>query len=134
MNNICAAIGRAQLSKFNSDLGLLRKKYANMYIDELKDIGDITLFPLNTKTAVPHIFPIIVKNGKRDALQIFLLDKGIETGVQYKPNHLLTKFNAGYSLPNAEWLYKNILSIPLHSRLSLYEIAYVIEKIKEFFT
>jgi dTDP-4-amino-4,6-dideoxygalactose transaminase len=133
MNNICAAIGRAQLSRFNSELGKARKEYSNMYIEKLRDIDDIVLFPLNTRTAVPHIFPIIVKNNKRDALKSFLLEKGIETGIQYKPNHLLTKFNAGYSLPNAEWLYRNMLSIPLHPRLSLDDTSYVVEKISEFF-
>jgi dTDP-4-amino-4,6-dideoxygalactose transaminase len=132
MSNVCAAIGRAQLSRFNSELKSLRQKFSKMYIDGLKDLKNIQLFPIDACTAVPHIFPIIVKNGIRDELKTYLLEKGIETGVQYKPNHLLTKFNRGYSLPNAERLYENILSIPLHPRLSEDDVQYVIEKIKEF--
>jgi dTDP-4-amino-4,6-dideoxygalactose transaminase len=131
MSNICASIGRAQLSRFNSELKPPRQKYSKMYMDELKNLKNIQLFPIDVDTAVPHIFPIIVKNGMRDALKAYLLEKGIETGVQYKPNHLLTKFNRGYSLPNSEQLYANILSIPLHSKLSEDDVLYIIENIKK---
>jgi dTDP-4-amino-4,6-dideoxygalactose transaminase len=131
MSNVCAAIGRAQLSRFNSELKPLRQKYSKMYINGFMDWENIQIFPIDADTAVPHIFPIIVKNGMRDKLKAYLLEKGIETGVQYKPNHLLTKFNKGYSLPNAEKLYANILSIPLHPRLSENDVQYVIENIKE---
>jgi dTDP-4-amino-4,6-dideoxygalactose transaminase len=133
MSNISAAIGRAQLSRFNTDLGLKRKKYANMYINELQNLENIRLFPINAKTAVPHIFPIIVKNGKRNDLKNFLRDYDIESGVQYKPNHLLTKFNRGYDLPNVMSIYESILSIPLHPRLSETDVLYIIGKIRKFF-
>jgi dTDP-4-amino-4,6-dideoxygalactose transaminase len=132
MNNIAAAIGRAQLAKFHK-IREGRQKNANMYIENLSEINEIQLFPINTKTAVPHIFPIIIKNEKRDELKAFLLEKGIETGIQYKPNHLLSYFNRGYDLPNACRLFKNILSIPVHPLLCENEAWYVIDCIKEFF-
>jgi dTDP-4-amino-4,6-dideoxygalactose transaminase len=132
MNNICASIGRTQLSRFHGELKPLRQKYSKMYMNGLKNLKNIQLFPINADTAVPHIFPIIIKNGMRDALKAYLLENGIESGIQYKPNHLLTKFNRGYSLPNSERLYASILSIPLHPKLSEDDVLYVIERIRGF--
>ena len=132
MNNISAAIGRVQLEKF-SEIRRLRQRNANMYLQQLADIPEIQLFPINAKTAVPHIFPIIVKNNRRNELQQYLADAEIETGVQYKPNHLLSFFNMGYSLPNAEKLYSEILSLPVHPLVSEKDVEYVIENIRKFF-
>ena len=132
MNNICAAIGRAQLAKFEK-IRELRCKYANIYLEELKNIEELQLLPINTTTGVPHIFPIIVKSQTSDGLKNFLLANNIGCGTQYKPNHLLTYFNRGYNLPNAEWLYKHMLSIPLHPMLSIENVYYIINKIKEYF-
>ncbi|MDR2667259.1 MAG: DegT/DnrJ/EryC1/StrS family aminotransferase [Holosporales bacterium] len=132
MNNIAAAIGRVQLAKFHI-IQEKRQKNANMYIENLSDIEGIRPLPINVKTAVPHIFPIIITNGKRDELKAFLSEKGIETGVQYKPNHLLSYFNRGYDLPNACNFYESILSIPVHPLLREDEVLYVIDCIKEFF-
>lgn len=132
MNNIAAAIGRAQLAKF-SEIRMLRQRNANMYLTGLANMPEIQLFPINAKTAVPHIFPIIVKNGRRDELQKYLADAGIETGVQYKPNHLLSYFNMGYALPNAEKLYSEILSLPIHPFVTEDDMAYIISNIQIFF-
>ena len=132
MNNISAAIGRAQLAKF-PEIRRLRQRNANMYLESLADVPGIQLFPINATTAVPHIFPIMVKNGRRDELQQHLADAGIETGVQYKPNHLLSYFNMGYSLPNAEKLYTEILSLPVHPLVTEADVGYVIENIENFF-
>ena len=132
MNNIAAAIGRAQLAKF-PEIRRLRQRNASLYLEKLKDIFEIQLFPINARTAVPHIFPIIVKDGKRDELKAFLAGAGIETGVQYKPNHLLSYFDLGYKLPNAERLYREILSLPVHPFVSEDDIEYIILNVRKFF-
>ncbi|MDR1289400.1 MAG: DegT/DnrJ/EryC1/StrS family aminotransferase [Holosporales bacterium] len=132
MNDISAAIGRAQLAKFPL-IKQKRQANARIYMDRLLPISQISLFPINAKTAVPHIFPIIVKNGRRDDLKDFLARNGIETGIQYKPNHLLSLFNLGYNLPKAMKLYGSILSIPVHPLLSEEDITFVANCIKKFF-
>ena len=132
MNNLCAAIGRAQLVKFDQ-ISARRCKYAEMYLNGLNNINEMQLFPINIKTAVPHIFPVIIKNNKRNELQQYLLDNNIGSGVQYKPNHLLSYFNLGYNLPNAEWIYRHVLSIPLHPLLHTEDVEYIIETIRRFF-
>ena len=132
MNNISAAIGRAQLAKFPK-IRELRQRNVKSYTIALNNILDVQLLQINFKTAVPHIFPVLIKNGKRDLLKNFLAEKGIETGIQYKPNHLLTYFNLGYDLPNSMKFYSEILSLPIHPLLSEEDIEYVIENIKLFF-
>ncbi|MDR0695603.1 MAG: DegT/DnrJ/EryC1/StrS family aminotransferase [Holosporales bacterium] len=133
MNNIAAAIGRAQLARF-SEIKARRLRNSETYVSAFSALEEVKLLPINTETAVPHIFPILVKNQKRNALKAFLDTNGIETGVQYKPNHLLTYFNLGYDLPNSMKLYGQILSIPLHPLLSEDDVTYVTDKVLEFFS
>jgi dTDP-4-amino-4,6-dideoxygalactose transaminase len=133
MNAIAASIGRSQLAKFPK-LAAKRKQIADLYLKSFSDLSEfIQCFPIDTSRTVPHIFPIIVKNGKRDDLKKFLMENKIESGVQYKPNHLLKLFDLGYSLPNAEKLYSSMLSIPLHPRLELYDVEFVINNVRSFF-
>lgn len=131
MGNLCAAIGRAQLSRINF-IGNIRCSVAARYASELNGLPHIRLLPINYETAIPHIFPIIVNEGLRNDLMQYLLSHDIGCGVQYKPNHLLTYFNRGYSLPNTEKLYGQLLSIPLHPMLSNDDVTTVIEIVKEW--
>jgi len=68
---------------------------------------------------VPHIQPVRIDSGHRDLVRARLLSEGIETGIHYKPNHLLAYYGGGaVSLPCAERLYTELLSLPLHPGLS----------------
>ena len=49
---------------------------------------------------------------------IFFDGHGIQFGIQYFPNHLLTYFRSGYSLPVTEKIYDEVFSIPLHPQLT----------------
>ena len=77
---------------------------------------------LNYGPIVPHIFPAFIAGGKRDALREALKAENIESGIHYKPNHLLTLFGGGkISLPVAEELYAQMLTLPLHCELTAAE-------------
>ena len=131
MGNIMAAIGRVQLKK----IPYIRKKRQGLafnYINAFKDMEEIELLNLDWKNIIPHIFVIKVKNNKRNSLKQFLEAQGIECGIHYKPNHLLSKYNLGYSLPTAERLYEQILTLPLHLDLSKDDQEFIIEKIITF--
>jgi dTDP-4-amino-4,6-dideoxygalactose transaminase len=83
---------------------------------------------------VPHIQPVRVLRGKRDALRTFLEERKIGTSIHYKPNHLLTFYGGGrVSLPLTEKLYREILTLPLHPGLSDEDVEYVCESVKAFF-
>ena len=130
MSNIMAAIGIAQLSRINGFISK-RKELARLYVDLLKDVDEVDYLKFDFDDVTPYVFVIKAKN--RDGLRNFLLENGIETGIHYKPNHLLTKFNTSYSLPRSEKIYNEILTLPCHFDLEMGDIKFIVNKIRTFY-
>ena len=75
-----------------------------------------------------------VLGGRRDALFQFLMDRNIETGVAYIPNHFHSFYREeGAVLPETEKAFKEILSLPLHFEISDEDVRQVIYNVKQFF-
>lgn len=86
-----------------------------------------------------HVFHLfVVRCSQRDELKQFLAEKGIQTGIHYPvPLHLTGAYQAmgapGLgSLPVAETLAAEILSLPMYAELSDEHISYLISAINEF--
>jgi dTDP-4-amino-4,6-dideoxygalactose transaminase len=77
-----------------------------------------------------HIYCIQCE--QRDDLNIYLKDKGIGTGVHYRPIHLYRCYGNIPHLPTAERAFKRILSLPMHPGLSDEDVDYVIDCIRAF--
>jgi dTDP-4-amino-4,6-dideoxygalactose transaminase len=123
MSNIFAAIGRIQLGRLDREFAPARIALARQYRRALADMPGIALFDTDLGAVVPHIQPVRVLNGRRDAVRDALERAGIQTGIHYKPNHLLTLFGGGkIRLPVTERLYEEILSLPLHPGVTLDEV------------
>jgi dTDP-4-amino-4,6-dideoxygalactose transaminase len=118
MSNIFAAIGRVQLRRFEKEFAISRKNIAKKYSRLLKNNTNIKLIEMDYENIVPHIFPILIKGGKRDQLFDKLKENGIQCGMHYKPNHLLTKYKTSYSLPVTEKAYDQVLTLPLHPEIT----------------
>ena len=133
MSNLFAAIGRAQLKKLDLVFGPKRKKIARLYREELSNIDGLSLFNANLNEQIPHIQPVRITNGKRDLVIETLKKHQIETGIHYKPNHLLSLYrdNIKNNLPVTEKLYSEILSLPLHPNLETKDIIKISNLIKE---
>jgi dTDP-4-amino-4,6-dideoxygalactose transaminase len=131
MSNLMAAIGREQLKKIDR-FSAHRKQCVTRYRHELKDVPDLTLLDLDYDNIVSHIFVVCVKHGRRDALMEYLRASGIECGIHYQPNHLLSYFSTKYPLPVAEALGEELLSLPLHAALTEEEQNIVIATVREF--
>jgi dTDP-4-amino-4,6-dideoxygalactose transaminase len=132
MSNLLAAIGRVQLKRFD-EFRRARQTIAQRYQNELTGIKGLELLPADYKTVVPHLFPVRVKNGKRDPLRGALSGHNIETGLHYYPNHRLKFFRRpGLSLPCTDMVYDEILSLPLHPGLTRGDQTRVIRTIQEF--
>ncbi|HLF70732.1 MAG TPA: DegT/DnrJ/EryC1/StrS family aminotransferase [Dehalococcoidia bacterium] len=115
MSDIMAAMGRVQLRRFESEFRPMRIYLGQRYQAALKDAEHVRTLPLEYGPIVPHIFPIYITNGARDRVREALAQRGIETGIHYKPNHLLSLYGAGdESLPVSERLYEEMLTLPLH--------------------
>ncbi|HZE22127.1 MAG TPA: DegT/DnrJ/EryC1/StrS family aminotransferase, partial [Desulfobaccales bacterium] len=133
LSNLFAALGRVQLERFESEFKPRRIALAQKYRAALAGAAGIRLLQGDPGPIVPHIFPIRVVNGKRDELRQFLTDRGIETGIHYKPNHLLSYFGGGQgTLPVTEKLYEELLTLPLHPELTDADLDQVIMSVQEF--
>ncbi len=124
MSNIMAAIGRTQLKKF-STFKTKRQQLAKQYIQRLSNIKSIRVFNFDFDDVVPHIFVVRILTKQRDEVRELLNKRGIQTGIHYKPNHLLAYYKSDYSLPNTEKFYSEIITLPLHSDLSHEEVDYI---------
>ena len=135
MSDLMAAMGRVQLRRFATDMQPKRIELGRRYQRLLAGIGHVRTLPLEYGSTTPHIFPIYLENGTRDALRAALAEVGIETGIHYKPNHLLTRFGAGTeSLPVAEQLYREMLTLPLHPELTEAQQDEIVEIVRRVST
>lgn len=136
LDEIQAAFLNIKLKKIN-EMTRKRVKIANIYLKELKNIGDIILPAVEKDVySVFHIFPI--RTRYRDKLREFLTNNGIGTSVHYPiPPHLQKAYSyLGYKkgdFPIAERLAKTSLSIPIYPEIKAEQIEYVIEKIKQYY-
>ena len=135
MSNLFAAIGAVQLKRLDGEFAPARQRLARAYHEALRWIPWIALFPDDYAEIVPHIFPVRVLGGRRDSLREHLANCGVESGVHYYPNHLLSFYGgrAG-ELPVTERLFGELLSLPLHPGLTEAQQGSVIEGIKEFYS
>ena len=133
MSNVLAAIGRVQLKRFVSEFAPQRVALATRYRQRLGSVPGLALLQTELGPVVPHIQPLRVMDGRRDALRTHLLGKGIESGIHYKPNHLLTLFGGGRtSLPITEKLYGELVSLPLHPGLQIADVDRVCDAVLKF--
>lgn len=129
MSNINAAIGRAQLKKVAGFVDL-RRALARQYRTLLK--APVQPIMVDLTTVAPHIFPILVPAEQRDAFQEYLKAHEIETGLHYKPNHLLSRYR-GTGCPNAEVMWAQMLTLPLHCNMTLADVDHIATAVNTFF-
>lgn len=133
LSNLFAAVGRVQLQRFEGEFKPRRIELAQKYRSALTGAPDLKFFQGDPGPIVPHIFPIRVVNGKRDGLRQFLQDRGIESGIHYKPNHLLSFYGGAKGLlPVTERLYEELLTLPLHPGLRDEDVDHTIAAVMEF--
>lgn len=130
MSNLNAAIGRVQLSRLMSEFAPRRIALAQRYQEELAGLDGVRLPGLDYGNVVPHIFPIRLPVDRRDAIRSRLDEGGVETGIHYKPNHLLSFYREeGLHFPVAEEAFAGLLSLPLHVDLTDDEQGTVIREL-----
>lgn len=134
MSDIMAAIGNSQLFKLD-EFAKKRRELAKAYDLYFKKSRFFTTLIRDYDVVVPHIYPLIIsKEINRNLFQDFLLKKNIQTGIHYKPNHLLSYFSKKDNLPltNTESIYKNIVTMPLHPDLNFNDLNYIFSSISAF--
>ena len=130
MSNINAAIGLEQLKKIKF-IEKKRKSLAKFYDQNLQEIKNVESFSQNYNDVLPHIFPVLFSNNQiRNKIRDELKNSGIETGLHYKPNHLLKFYNSNNKLKISEDIYKRILTLPLHIDLTYRDIEKICKIIR----
>ena len=137
MTDIAAAIGLEQLKKIDS-FNAKRIENAKCLNEGLKDIEAIETPVLKDGCKhVYHQYTIKIKDGKRDELSDYLIENGIGNGIYYPIplyNQVLYK-ELGYNqaLPVTDEIVEEVLSLPIHAKLTQEDLDYIIKTIKEFF-
>lgn len=134
MTDIMAALGLVQLKRYPELLNR-RKAIIERYDDALKPLGVHTLLHYSDQwissghlylTRIPGISP-----EPRNDIIMQMTEAGISCNVHYKPLPMHTAYkNLGFNIidfPNAYAQFANEITLPLHTRLSDDDVAYVID-------
>lgn len=138
MTDIMAAIGLRQLDRYE---GLLarRKEIIQKYDAMCDELGVMHLnhYTENAKSS-GHLYLTRIPGATdeiRREIIIKLAEMGVSTNVHYKPLPMMTAYkNLGWDIkdfPNAYAYYENLITLPLHTKLSDEEVEYVGECYKK---
>jgi len=139
MTDIQAALGLSQLKRYKETLKF-RETIFNRYLINLKNNTNCILpkFDINKIKSAYHLFPVRV-NGfnedQRDRLIAYMKEQGIATNVHFKPLPMMTAYrNLGFSIedyPNAFKVYENVITLPVHQKLSLNDVDYITDNFQQ---
>jgi dTDP-4-amino-4,6-dideoxygalactose transaminase len=136
LDEINAAVGLEQVEHVER-WGAERNAAAQRYAELLGDVEQITV-PAEPEagTHVYHLY--VIRTPDRDALQSYLERQEIQTGIHYPtPVHrqpaVVDEIGVQSGLERTERLCEEILSLPMHPRITDAEIEYVCETIREFY-
>ena len=131
LSELDAAYALAQLNKTEKFIKR-RKEIAKLYEKRLSGVKHITILPHKEE----HIFTqfIIKISRNRDAFARALKERGVSTGLNYIPLHLLSYYKTKYSIKitafsNALNNYQQILSLPMYAGLTDEEVNYVCDQV-----
>jgi UDP-4-amino-4,6-dideoxy-N-acetyl-beta-L-altrosamine transaminase len=139
MTDMQAALGLSQLKRLDGFVAKRRKivaLYQELFANEerfnfLKESSD--------SVAAFHLFPLLINFDKvtlsKNEIFFKLKERGIGTQVHYIPVHTQPYYQKkGWKFgdcPNAEFYYKNALSLPLYVNLTSSDVRKVVNVVKE---
>lgn len=138
MTDIMASLGLVQLKRYPGILKR-RKEIIERYNEAFKELPVTVLqhYGENFESS-GHLYLVRVNGKTREECNEIIMklaERGIATNVHYKPLPLLTAYkNLGFDIkdyPNAYALFENEITLPLHTKLTDEEVAYVIQNFKE---
>ncbi len=138
MTDIMAAIGLCQMDRYPKLLARRREiigKYDAM-CDEL-GVKHLIHYTENSMSS-GHLYitriPGISDEVRREII-IKLAERGVNTNIHYKPLPMMTAYKEmGWDIkdfPNAYAYYANLITLPLHTKLSDEDVEYVISSFKK---
>jgi len=136
-NDISSSIGLVQLDKLEAG-NERRREITDIYNRELAN-EDWIRTPKKQEGVISASHIYAIRTEHRDKLNLFLKEKGVATGVHYRPMYqfeyhdkypFLNQPNPDCPVADREW--KKLLSLPCYPSLTEIEQMYIIDRIKEF--
>jgi dTDP-4-amino-4,6-dideoxygalactose transaminase len=137
MTDIVAGMGIIQLKRYD---GLLnrRQEIIEKYDNSLLSVGIKSLKHYEENyLSTGHLYLVRIpglEEVDRNRIIVRMAEEGIACNVHYKPLPMFTAYkNLGFDIadyPNAYNVYKNQITLPLHTLLTDDEVEYVINKFK----
>ena len=142
MTDVCAAIGLAQIKRYD-ELLLRRREIIERYHKAFEKMPiELLNHYTDEKISSGHLYVIrlLDKNGlaataeERNNFIIKLAEMGVTANVHYKPLPMHSGYKKlGFSIndyPNAYQQFQNAVTLPLHTRLSDDDVDYIIACVK----
>ena len=133
MANLHAAIGIAQINKLDT-IRKTRQHACKQYHEELSKLSWIDAPKGDFDAVNPFLYYIRVLNGKRAELREHMKQQGVDTGIHWQAGHSFTFLNncRRGPLQVTGRIVEQILSLPLHSKMSDSDIDRVVQSVKSF--
>lgn len=132
LDEIQAAVLRVKLKYLDAD-NARRREIAMEYVSRINNDQLVLPSEAYCQGSVHHIFPVLCQ--RRDELQKYLLDNGVQTMIHYPiPPHRQRCYAdmVGLSLPVTERIHNDELSLPLNQTLRQDEIEKIVRLLNEF--
>ncbi len=137
LDSIQAAILEVKL-KHLDEYCSARQEVADRYDLALINVDQLQIPKrMNYSTHVFHQYTLKVKDGRRDELKSYLAENGIPSMIYYPiplyKQRAFKPFTNITNLPITEQLCKEVISLPIHTEMSVEECTYVCEVVTNFF-
>jgi dTDP-4-amino-4,6-dideoxygalactose transaminase len=138
MPDICAAIGLAQIRRYESELLPDRKRIFEQYHAAFSqyDWAQLPPYQNEEKMSSCHLYMLRIRDmdeQQRDNIIQAISAAGVGVNVHYIPMAMLTLFkNRGYDIRNYPVTYDNYsreITLPVYNGLTEAQVAYVIESV-----
>lgn len=138
LDTLQAAILKVKLN-FLDDYSWKRNEAASYYDKVLGSIPQLEIpYRVPYSTHVFHQYTLKIKNGDRDNFKKYLEREGVPTMIYYPmPLHFQKAFRTKGvdegSFPVSEKLSKIVISLPIHTEMSMDQLEFICSKIKQYF-
>jgi dTDP-4-amino-4,6-dideoxygalactose transaminase len=133
LTELQAALGLVQLDKLDRN-NARRRALVAAYREQLGGVAGLVVpFAGRDDESACHIFVVVLPEGiDRTTVQVRLKAQGIQTSIHYQPVHRFTRFREAFSadVPRLDAIADRLLTLPLHPRLSLEDVAVVTDALR----
>ncbi len=130
LDEIQAAMLRVKLRYLDGEIKK-RKNIAKYYLENIDN--DNIILPTITTDSVWHLF--VIRTTKREELQKYLLNKGIQTLIHYPiPAHKQMAYQewSNENYPISKSIHNEVLSLPISGVQSLSETKFIVDTINDY--